>query len=85
MSKHDHDHDFDHRGRDHEGAGADGTPVGVRGRWHARVDDERGDVPGWVLVTVMTAGIVGALLKFAQPELVAILTRALSSVAPVAS
>jgi hypothetical protein len=23
--------------------------------------DERGDVPGWVLVTVMTAGLVGAL------------------------
>ena len=27
--------------------------------------DERGDVPGWVLITVMTAGLVGGLWAFA--------------------
>ena len=32
----------------------------------ARRPDERGDVPGWVLVTVMTAGLVGALYSLAS-------------------
>ena len=33
-------------------------------RWRQRcraVADDRGDVPGWVLVTIMTAGLVAAL------------------------
>ena len=42
--------------------------------------DERGDVPGWVLVTVMTAGLVGALWKLAGPQLNSMLTSALDSV-----
>ena len=42
--------------------------------------DERGDVPGWVLVTVMTAGLVGALWKLAGPQLNSMLTAALDSV-----
>jgi hypothetical protein len=42
--------------------------------------DERGDVPGWVLVTVMTAGLVGALWKVAGPQLNSMLTAALDSV-----
>jgi hypothetical protein len=41
---------------------------------------ERGDVPGWVLVTVMTAGLVGALWKLAGPQLNSMLTSALDSV-----
>ena len=41
---------------------------------------ERGDVPGWVLVTVMTAGLVGALWKLAGPQLNSMLTAALDSV-----
>ena len=47
----------------------------VRGR-----DRERGDVPGWVLITLMMAGIVTVLWRFAGPELLRILTRALGSV-----
>lgn len=47
-----------------------------------RIDDERGDVPGWVLVTVMTAGLVVVLLRFAETELLNILTAALRSVTP---
>lgn len=45
-------------------------------------DDERdrGDVPGWVLITLMTAGIVTVLWTFAGPRLLAILTNALNSV-----
>jgi hypothetical protein len=45
-----------------------------------RPPDERGDVPGWVLVTVMTAGLVGALWKLAGPQLDSMLTAALDSV-----
>ena len=42
--------------------------------------DERGDVPGWVLVTVMTAGLVGALYSLAKPQLTEMLSAALNSV-----
>jgi hypothetical protein len=45
-----------------------------------RPRDQRGDVPGWVLVTVMTAGLVGALWKLAGPQLNSMLTAALDSV-----
>ncbi len=43
-------------------------------------DPERGDVPGWVLVTVMTAGLVTVLWGVADDQLRTILSRALSSV-----
>lgn len=42
--------------------------------------DERGDVPGWVLITVMTAGLVAALWAIAGPQLAGMLREALSSV-----
>ncbi|GAA3121268.1 hypothetical protein JOF29_006612 [Kribbella aluminosa] len=41
---------------------------------------ERGDVPGWVLITVMTAGLVVAIWKLAGDQLAKMLTDALSSV-----
>ena len=49
----------------------------------ARYDrsSERGDVPGWVMVTVMTAGLVAALWALAGPELERMLREALRSVA----
>ena len=31
----------------------------------SRLDDETGDVPGWVLITLMTAGLVVALWALA--------------------
>ena len=46
----------------------------------SRLRDDRGDVPGWVLVTVMSVGLVTALLAFAQPALVGMLRDALNSV-----
>ena len=60
-------------------------------RWLLRLDaavaaleradrDERGDVPGWVMITVMSAGIVAALSAFAGPELQGMLRSALNSV-----
>ena len=42
---------------------------------------ERGDVPGWVMITVMTAGLVAALWAVAGPELERMLREALQSVA----
>jgi hypothetical protein len=39
--------------------------------------DDRGDVPGWVLVTLMTAGIVMALWLVAEPKLASLLGGAL--------
>jgi len=45
-----------------------------------RSRDDRGDVPGWVLVTVMTAGLVAALTTVAQDELASLLRRALNQV-----
>ncbi|MDO9378662.1 MAG: hypothetical protein Q7T56_07415 [Nocardioidaceae bacterium] len=44
------------------------------------VRDERGDVPGWVMITVMSAGLVALLTAFAGPQLRAMLESALSSV-----
>lgn len=45
-----------------------------------RTRNERGDVPGWVLITVMTAGLVAALMAVAKPELQDLLREALDSV-----
>lgn len=41
---------------------------------------ERGDVPGWVLVAVMTAGLVTALWLVADGQLTSVLQRAITSV-----
>ena len=40
---------------------------------------ERGDVPGWVLVTLMTAGLVAALWAVAEGQLTALFSDALNS------
>ncbi|GIL35596.1 hypothetical protein LG324_08300 [Phycicoccus jejuensis] len=41
---------------------------------------ERGDVPGWVLITLMTAGLVTVLWAVAREQLVSLFRSALSSV-----
>ena len=43
-------------------------------------DDERGDVPGWVLITLMTAGLVIVLWAIAGPALGDIFQNALDRV-----
>ena len=50
----------------------------LRRRWRQR--DQRGDVPGWVLITVMTISIGVGLWSLAQPQLIGILQSALNSV-----
>ena len=47
-----------------------------------RPRDERGDVPGWVMVTVMTAAVVAVLLPFVRTELQGMLSAAFRSVSP---
>lgn len=46
---------------------------------HVRARGERGDVPGWVLVTLMTAGLVAALWAVAEGQLTALFSAALAS------
>ena len=41
---------------------------------------DRGDVPGWVLVTIMTAGLVTALWAIAGPQLGDLFSDAISDV-----
>ena len=45
-----------------------------------RERSERGDVPGWVLITVMSAGLVATLWAVAGPALSGMLRDALGSV-----
>ncbi len=42
--------------------------------------EDRGDVPGWVLVTVMSVGIVGVIWVVAEDQLALMLRNALRSV-----
>ena len=43
------------------------------------VADQRGDVPGWVLVVLMTTGLVTAIWTIAAPRLTAILRNSLDA------
>jgi hypothetical protein len=43
-------------------------------------DPDRGDVPGWVMVTVMSAALVVAILGVASPQLTSVFSDAVSSV-----
>lgn len=57
------------------------APASARVRYsRARTTPERGDVPGWVLVTLMTAGLVVALWALAGPMLSKIFTDAVTGV-----
>ena len=52
-----------------------------RGRgapWRARLSSDRGDVPGWVLITLMTAAIVVALWAVASEQIVQIFENAMA-------
>ena len=51
----------------------------VRAGRHVHVRGERGDVPGWVLITLMTAGLVAVLWAVAEDQLKALFTDALDS------
>ena len=45
-----------------------------------RPRNDRGDVPGWVMITLMTAALVVAILAIAKPGLSSMLRSALDQV-----
>lgn len=68
-----------------------GTPMGslmkAQARAHLAVQQrasvrlsERGDVPGWVMITLMTAGLVAILWTVADTQLQALFQRAMNTV-----
>jgi hypothetical protein len=50
-----------------------------KSRFYQILSDTRGDVPGWVLVVLMTTGLVTAIWTIAAPRLSAILKNSLDS------
>lgn len=64
----------------------DNTAVGRPGHRPARPGagqrslDDRGDVPGWVLITLMTAGLVAVIWAVAGPTLTNLFTSAIEGV-----
>ena len=52
----------------------------LAGRRRDVTNRDRGDVPGWVLITLMTAGLVTILWKLAGDQLAALFTQAMGSV-----
>jgi len=51
----------------------------VQGRYKSALASERGDVPGWVLVVLMTTGLVTAIWTIAAPRLTSILKNSLDA------
>ena len=83
------------RHRDTTGAPVEGwkTAVAVLAGWWHRAgrrfraaafpgDRERGDVPGWVMITLMSAILVAALLVVVQPALEQLFDSAMEQVQP---
>lgn len=54
--------------------------VNVGFRWAARPRGDAGDVPGWVMVTVMTAGLVAAVFAVFRDAIVTAVQTALAQV-----
>ena len=52
----------------------------ARSWWDGGRRDDRGDVPGWLLITLMTAGIVAVLWGVAQGDLQSLFDDAVNSV-----
>lgn len=51
----------------------------ARKNFYAKLQNEQGDVPGWVLVVLMTTGLVTAIWTIAAPRLTAILKNSLDA------
>lgn len=52
----------------------------LRARYGRIRGDDRGDVPGWVMVTVMSAILVVAIIGVFEPEIKNAITGAINSV-----
>jgi hypothetical protein len=46
----------------------------------SNIRDESGDVPGWVLISLMTAGLVVVMWSFAGPALQGVFQQAMNRV-----
>lgn len=55
----------------------------LRARLFGTLVEERGDVPGWVLITLMTAGLVVLIWAVAGPALTALFEQALARVSGI--
>ena len=53
---------------------------GAIGRLLQRMTSDRGDVPGWVLITLMTAGLVILIWALAGPALSGVFEQAIERV-----
>ena len=51
----------------------------LKSRVREFIADESGDVPGWVLVVLMTTGLVTAIWTVAQPRISSILRNSLDN------
>lgn len=54
--------------------------VTLRAMLHGAHEEERGDVPGWVMITLMTAVLVAAILALALPALTELFNNAIDQV-----
>ena len=52
----------------------------IHQRLNRAIHDARGDVPGWVLITLMTAGLVIIIWGLAGPALSAVFQQAIQRV-----
>jgi hypothetical protein len=57
-----------------------GMRKNVHNRMTTKLSEETGDVPGWVLITLMTAGLVILIWGLAGPALSEIFANAISKV-----
>jgi hypothetical protein len=57
--------------------------IQLQNRIRAGLHDERGDVPGWVLITLMTAGLVMIIWGLAGPALSGIFEQAIERVSGI--
>jgi hypothetical protein len=55
----------------------------IRRQWTRKLASERGDVPGWVLITLMTAALVIVIWGLAGPALSGIFEDAISKVSGI--
>lgn len=54
--------------------------LALHGRLRGDEDRDRGDVPGWVMITMMSALLVAALLAIALPALTGMFQSALAKI-----
>ncbi|WP_221585623.1 hypothetical protein [Microbacterium sp. G2-8] len=56
------------------------TVARLRTEWGELQEEQRGDVPGWVLITLMTAGLVVVIWALAGPALSGVFEQAIDRV-----